>query len=225
MAREYFKCFHSYKEKTKSLTDAEMGRLFRALMAFSETGEAPSLAGRESIAFDFIADEIARDAAKYAETCKTNAINGAKGGKRTVADGTERKREEAKQSETDKVEGIKDIKENPPKGGKKKSTRTFIPPTVEEVKAYCEQRKNNIDAEYFVAYYSSQNWIKANGEPVHDWKQTVITWEKKPLMFRSVARDEPKRKNPALRYEQKPISKTDFDALTVNLGGELGAES
>lgn len=181
MAREYFKCFHSYKEKCKKLTDQELGRLFRALMTFSETGTAPDLTGRESIAFDFIADEIARDETKYAETCRKNAENGAKGGKRTVAVGSEREREEAKSNEIDKVEGIrkKDIKEIPTKVGKKKKyARTFRPPTVDEVRAYCEQRHNNVDPEYFVAYYGSQNWIKANGEPVHDWKLTVITWEK-----------------------------------------------
>ena len=75
MAREYFKCFHSYREKTKNLTDAEIGRLFRALMQYSETGETPLLPGRESIAFDFIADEIRRDATAYDQLCKQNAQN------------------------------------------------------------------------------------------------------------------------------------------------------
>ena len=178
MAREYFKCFHSYFEKTKSLTDAEVGRLFRALMKFSATGEAPSLAGRESIAFDFIADEIVRDQEAYANLCRQNAENRAQRPSTTVND---RQRNATEGYETDKVEGIrnKEIKEIPTKvGNKKKYARTFRPPTVDEVRAYCEQRHNNVDPEYFVAYYGSQNWIKANGEPVHDWKLTVITWEK-----------------------------------------------
>lgn len=178
MAREYFKCFHSYFEKTKSLTDAEVGRLFRALMKFSATGEAPSLAGRESIAFDFIADEIVRDQEAYANLCRQNAENRAQRPSTTVND---RQRNATEGYETDKVEGIrnKEIKEIPTKVGKKKKyARTFRPPTVDEVRAYCEQRHNNVDPEYFVAYYGSQNWIKANGEPVHDWKLTVITWEK-----------------------------------------------
>lgn len=178
MAREYFKCFHSYKDKCKKLSDQELGRLFRALMEYSESGTAPDLTGRESIAFDFIADEIDRDKSAYADTCRKNKENGSKGGKRTVAVGSEREREEPKVSETDKVEGIrkKVLKERHSKECPKK---IFTPPSVEEVREYCEQRNNNIDPEYFVAYYASQNWIKANGEPVQDWKQTIITWERK----------------------------------------------
>jgi len=62
---------------------------------------------------------------------------------------------------------------------KKGKRKRFVPPTVEEVKAYCEERKNNIDAEHFIDYYSSQHWKKANGLPLEDWKAAVRTWEKK----------------------------------------------
>lgn len=55
----------------------------------------------------------------------------------------------------------------------------FIPPTIEEVAEYCNQRNSDIDPEEFWAYYASQNWKKANGRPIKDWKLCVITWEKK----------------------------------------------
>ena len=92
MAMEYFPCYHSYRKKCEKLTDQELGRLFRALMSFSETGEAQELAGRESIAFDFIADDISRAQEAYEEKCRTNRKNGALSTGRTVADGTERGR-------------------------------------------------------------------------------------------------------------------------------------
>jgi len=56
--------------------------------------------------------------------------------------------------------------------------KVFIPPTIEEVGAYCAERKNKVDPEQFVAHYSSQGWKKKNGQKVDDWKQCVITWEK-----------------------------------------------
>lgn len=56
--------------------------------------------------------------------------------------------------------------------------KRFTPPTVEEVREYCLERKNNVDAERFIDYYSSQNWKKANGRPLEDWKAAVRTWEK-----------------------------------------------
>lgn len=72
---EYFPCFHSYRRRTKNLTDQEVGRLFRALLEYSETGEAPELTGRESIAFDFIADDIDRARERYDDSCRKNAEN------------------------------------------------------------------------------------------------------------------------------------------------------
>ena len=75
---EYFPCFHSYRRRTKNLTDQEVGRLFRALLEYSETGEAPELTGRESIAFDFIADDIDRARERYDDSCRKNAENAKK---------------------------------------------------------------------------------------------------------------------------------------------------
>lgn len=75
---EYFPCFHGYRRRTKNLTDQEVGRLFRALLEYSETGEAPELTGRESIAFDFIADDIDRARERYDDSCRKNAENAKK---------------------------------------------------------------------------------------------------------------------------------------------------
>jgi hypothetical protein len=36
---------------------------------------------------------------------------------------------------------------------------TFKPPTVEEVRAYCTERGNNIDPENFVDFYSAKGWM------------------------------------------------------------------
>ena len=57
--------------------------------------------------------------------------------------------------------------------------RGFTPPTLDEVKAYCDERNSSVDPEAFVDYYSSQGWKKANGQRVQDWKGCVRTWEKK----------------------------------------------
>ncbi len=73
--REYFPCKHSYLRKCEKLTDQELGRLFRALMKYSATGERQELAGRESIAFDFIADDIDSAEEAYAKKCETNRKN------------------------------------------------------------------------------------------------------------------------------------------------------
>lgn len=64
-----------------------------------------------------------------------------------------------------------------------KPSHRFIPPTLEEVKAYCEERKNNVDPEHFLAYYTARGWILTNGKKAVDWKSCVVTFEKNNKKF------------------------------------------
>ena len=54
----------------------------------------------------------------------------------------------------------------------------FKKPTLDEVKNYCIERNNNIDAEAFIAYYESKGWTVGSGK-MKKWKAAVVTWEKK----------------------------------------------
>lgn len=54
----------------------------------------------------------------------------------------------------------------------------FKPPTVEEVRSYCEERKNGIDPEYFCDFYTSKGW-KIGKNSMKDWKAAVRTFEKR----------------------------------------------
>lgn len=70
--------------------------------------------------------------------------------------------------------------ENPalPEGDSEKSpAKKFSPPTVEEVRAYCEQRGNGVDAEAFVNFYESKGWMIGKNK-MKDWKAAVRTWER-----------------------------------------------
>lgn len=60
----------------------------------------------------------------------------------------------------------------------KVNTKKFIPPTVEEVKEYCIERNNNVDAERFIDYYTSNGW-KVGKNSMKDWKAAVRTWERR----------------------------------------------
>lgn len=56
----------------------------------------------------------------------------------------------------------------------RKSRSHFVPPTVEEVYDYCEERHNGIDPMRFVDYYSARGW-----KNITDWKAQVRVWESK----------------------------------------------
>lgn len=69
---------------------------------------------------------------------------------------------------------VKNIKKEEPKGSKKK----FEPPSVEDVRTYCKERHNDIDAQSFVDFYTSKDWMVGKNR-MKDWKAAVRTWERR----------------------------------------------
>jgi len=64
-----------------------------------------------------------------------------------------------------------------PESAKQKNVSSrFAPPTVEDVREYCIERKNGIDPERFVNHYESKGW-KIGKSPMKSWKAAVRTWE------------------------------------------------
>ena len=54
--------------------------------------------------------------------------------------------------------------------------RNIIPPTLDMVRTYCEERRNGIDAERFCNYYEARGWKLKTGK-MRDWQAAVRTWE------------------------------------------------
>lgn len=62
------------------------------------------------------------------------------------------------------------IMDEPPK-----SHKNFVPPTVEEVRAYVQDKHYDIDPEYFVDYYTARGWLVGKTK-MKDWRAAVRTW-------------------------------------------------
>nr|DAF51826.1 MAG TPA: DnaD like replication protein [Podoviridae sp. ctf5T2] len=79
------------------------------------------------------------------------------------------------------IELEKDIKIEKDIHSSAKSTTTkrkrFEKPTLSEIKAYCIERNNNVDAQHFFDYYESNGW-KVGKNSMKDWKAAVRTWER-----------------------------------------------
>ena len=56
--------------------------------------------------------------------------------------------------------------------------KRFVKPTLEEVKAYCAERNNGVDAQRWYDYYESNGW-KVGRNPMKDFKAAIRTWERK----------------------------------------------
>lgn len=62
--------------------------------------------------------------------------------------------------------------------GPGKGEPRFSKPTVEDVKSYCTERGNTVDAVRFHDHYESNGWKIGGKAPMKDWKAAVRTWEK-----------------------------------------------
>ncbi len=56
----------------------------------------------------------------------------------------------------------------------------FVPPSLEQVRAYIEERGSSVDPEAFIAHYEMVGWKygKGPGKPIKSWQAAVLTWEK-----------------------------------------------
>jgi len=66
----------------------------------------------------------------------------------------------------------------------KTPVKRFCKPTIEEVKTYCLERKNGIDAEQFWNFYESKGW-KVGKTPMKDWQAAVRTWERGRFSYKN----------------------------------------
>lgn len=57
------------------------------------------------------------------------------------------------------------------------NSKRFKPPTVDEVREYCKERRNKVDPERFIDHYTANGW-KVGKNPMKDWKAAVRTWER-----------------------------------------------
>ena len=214
MAMTGFICQDEYLAKCAKLSEQEVGRLFRALMSYHATGIEPELAGRESIAFDFIKEDIDKTEKAYAAKCEKNRQN------RLTTNVDERERTITKADERPQNKNIKEkenIKETTLKGSKEKPLARFTPPTVEEVAAYCKERGNNVNAQRFVDFYAAKGW-KIGQNPMKDWKAAVRTWEQRDD---STAR--PAKVVSAQQYTQRQYTEDELLSVSDDLLAEARA--
>lgn len=60
--------------------------------------------------------------------------------------------------------------------GDKSPTTRFIPPTLEEVTTYCQERDKGVDAQRWINHYTANGWMVGKVK-MKDWKAAVRTWE------------------------------------------------
>lgn len=210
--------FRSFVEAIDELDEADQLAAYKAIVKYGLDGEVTDVTGPAKAVF-LMAKPVVEKSLKRAEA-------GAKGGKQ--------KAENAKQNATNDVATSSKTLANSSKPlangqqtlpnkhkdiDKDKDTitpsispplRRQIPPTVEMVREYCNEKGFDFDPQAFVDHYESNGWMVGKTK-MKDWQASCRTWAKSP--YRQT-RGSPKNK--IVNFEQHDY---DFDeterALTM----------
>jgi hypothetical protein len=200
--RETFIVYTEHIEDVEELTDAEAGMLLKALLAYNAEETLPdNLPGVVRILFKNMRREMDYTHNRYEERRRKRSEAGKKAMESRWG-GEEKRTEAVEQTTADNknnnvifrnsknnltdTDTVTDTVTVSAKADKKRMgnadalpahTRKTIPPTVQEVRAYCLERRNGIDAEHFCNYYAARGWELSRGRKMKDWQAAVRTWE------------------------------------------------
>ena len=121
------------------------------------------------ICIDYLNEQLSN----FDETSKTNSKN--------AREGWEKRRKIKEQSDRNATalnpQCESDAIREEERREEKIKVNKFIPPTADDVKAYCDLRNNNVNVNKFIDFYESKGWFVGKNK-MKDWKASVRTWEK-----------------------------------------------
>lgn len=185
MARNYAALPYDYLEEMEALNDAEFGRLTRALLVYSMTGEQIALCGNERFYAKRVMSQEDRFKASYEEVSVVRSEAGKAGaaarwqnGKRIFANGKNSKAISANGKNGYTETNTETNTDTLPSNDGKSDTRgaRFTPPSADDVSAYVQAQGYHVNAERFVAFYEQKGWMVGKNH-MKDWKAAVRSWE------------------------------------------------
>ena len=185
--RKQFTFYASFHEAAQALQSLEeRAALYEAICDYALYGTDPKLSGTAAAMFGLIRPNLDSSRRK-AENRLGKKQTGNK--QKTNQHQIEKKREDERKKEKESKSKSESKKENEyyvlggaggddtPPADKPPKTRAFVPPSVEEVRAYCLERGNGIDSQYVVDYYDARGWMIGKNK-MKDWRAAVRTWER-----------------------------------------------
>jgi len=180
--RDSFIFYRSFFSATKHLNQVEKAQLFEAICSYALDGNISLLEGTPQGMFELIKPQLDANRKRFENGCKKKQ----KISKTEAKPKQKTSKEEANvnvnvnvnHNEECKSELINDNLNNNSKGVEIDTVKTkrFIKPTIQEIKDYCLERKNNVDVNKFFNHYESNGW-KVGKNGMKDWKACVRTWE------------------------------------------------
>jgi hypothetical protein len=170
--RDSFIFYRSFYQSAKKLPKEDKAELFDAICSYALDGELVELSVVPEAIFTVIKPNLDANRRKWENGCKEKK----KPSEVEAIEEQEISKDEANDKQTiSKPEGNVNVDVNVECKSESKSKR-FSHPTLEEVKNYCQERKNNVNAKKWFDFYSAKGW-KIGKNSMKDWKAAVRTWE------------------------------------------------
>jgi len=176
--RDSFIFYRSFFSATKHLNQVEKAQLFEAICSYALDGNISLLEGTPQGMFELIKPQLDANRKRFENGC----IKKQKISKTEAKPKQKTSKDEANVNVNVNVNHNEECKSglinDNSKGVEidKIKNKKFIKPTIQEIKDYCFERKNNVNAESFSNYYEARGW-KLKGIQMKDWKACVRTWE------------------------------------------------
>lgn len=187
MTRDSIVLYKNWGKVFQTLPKEQAGELIKTICSYCfEDGESEIGDTALEAIFVMIQDKLDEDYKSYVEKVERIKKNSSSKSTRKETNRDEKEQIETISSRnetnrndiegdtvtvTDTVSISKDID----KGNRERSA--FRPPDVSEVRSYCQERKNKVDPERFVDFYTSKGWLVGKTK-MKDWRAAVRNWEK-----------------------------------------------
>lgn len=217
--KKSFLMYDNYGAMFQMLPDEMAGKLIKAIFAYRENGtltvEDPAL----KAVMAMVVDRMQEDEESYAETCerRRKAVENRWAKRKEVntevfdsiqEDTSVYKSMQENTNDTDSDSDSDIYKKEKKESKKKEKQKAFIPPTLDEVKAYVKEKGYTFSPDAFVGYYGSNGWMVGRTK-MKDWKSACVTWQSKEAK-------KPVVKKPNWNIESRDY---DFDDLERRLMG------
>ena len=173
----YLALYYNWAHIMNDFTDAECGRLIKAVIAYSEgKTEEPKLSRVLTVAYKFIIDTIDRTDAR-AESVASRQKKTKKPSKKTVRGVRGKINVENREESSCEDEPLEEKIEEIP------ASSTFTPPALCDVRELFARRGFKSDPEEFYNFYESKGWLVGQS-PMRNWEASAANWEIKVVRER-----------------------------------------
>jgi len=186
ICRESFVFYRSFYDSIGRCPDDVQIVLLRAVINYGLNQEVPDFTG---VPFQPFVEAIFAGIRPQLDANHKRFLNGCKGGEFGRLGGAPKGNNNARKEKqpqnnpktTPNVNENENVNENGNEergpGETPARNKSFVKPLLEDVAAYCQERRNGIDPAAFIDHYEANGWMVGKNR-MKDWRAAIRTWER-----------------------------------------------